>query len=131
MTVTSTSYSNTLFKLQMVMKKRRRLLSRGVILHHNNVSSHNASLTQTRIKNMKWEILMHSLYSPNLTPSDFHTSSSPKSDLGGKHFKMGELNSPVKAFFQKQETEWYCRGIQNWAKRHNKNHNLGGNDVEK
>ncbi len=64
---------------------------------------------------MKWEILKHSPYSPDLTPSDFHAFKPLlKDNLGGKHFKTGEeLKSAVKALVQKREAEWYYRGIQN------------------
>ncbi len=91
MNVTSASYFDTLVRLQMVIKEKHcRLLSRGVILHHDNMSSHTTSLTQTLVRNMKWKILKHSSYSPDLTPLDFHVFLSLKGDLGGKHIEMEE-----------------------------------------
>ncbi len=56
--VTSASYFYTLVKLKMVTKENNcGLLSRGVILHNDNMSSHAVGLTQTPVKNMKWENL--------------------------------------------------------------------------
>ncbi len=81
---------------------------------------------------MKLEIMKHSPYSPEFTPSYFHALFSMKCNFGGKHFEMEEeLKSAMKAFFQKQEAEWYYKGIQNWVKWHNKCLDSDGNYVEK
>ncbi len=113
-----------------IKSKCCRIFRRGIILHRNNASSHTASLARTLVKNMK-EILKPSPYSTDLTPSEFYAFLSLKDDLGGHNFEMEELKSAVKAFFQKQEAEWYYRGIQNWAKQSNKCFNSGGKYVEK
>ncbi len=101
-------------------------------MHHDNESSHTSGFTQIPAKNMKRETLKYSLYSTDFILSDFHVFSSLNGDLGGKHFEMEEeLKSAVKAFLQKQEAEWYYRGMQNWLKRHKTCLYFEGNYIEK
>ena len=73
-TVNADRYFDTLVKLhEAIRRKRPGLLTRRPILLHDNARPHSAQLTQTLIRNLKWETFPHPAYSPNLTPSEFHT----------------------------------------------------------
>ncbi|UYV63884.1 hypothetical protein LAZ67_2005884 [Cordylochernes scorpioides] len=62
-----------LTKLRAAIKRKRLgLLSRKVLLVHDNARPHAARTTQTLLENLKWEIFTHPPYSPDLAPSDFH-----------------------------------------------------------
>ena len=61
------------------------LLSRGVILLHDNARPHTARLTLQTVNNLGLEVLQHPPYSPDLAPSDPSFSSHEKM-LGGQKF---------------------------------------------
>ncbi|CAH2100956.1 unnamed protein product [Euphydryas editha] len=55
-----------------IRRKRRGLLSKGVILQHDNAHPHTAQLTRDKLQELGWEVLPHPAYSPDLAPSDFY-----------------------------------------------------------
>jgi hypothetical protein len=48
------------------------MLTKGVVLLHDNALSHTAAHTNALINLLKWEIFDHPPYSPDLAPSDYH-----------------------------------------------------------
>ena len=73
-TITKIYYANLLLnKFHPKIKKRRRgLISTGVILHHDNASAHTSYHVLSTIHNLRYELLRHSPYSPDLAPSDYY-----------------------------------------------------------
>ena len=73
-TITKTYYANLLInKLHPEIKKRRRgLISTGVIFHHDNTSAHISYHVLSTIRNLRYELLRHPPYSPDLAPSDYY-----------------------------------------------------------
>ena len=60
-------------KLHPKIKKRRRgLISTDVILHHDNASAHTSYSVLSAMHNLRYELLHHPPYSPDLTPSDYY-----------------------------------------------------------
>jgi histone-lysine N-methyltransferase SETMAR len=93
------------------VKKRRGLLSTGVILHHDNAWPHTARATAATIEDLHFECLPHPPYSPDLAPSDYHMIGPLKEALGGKKFQSDEeihravhdwLKSQPKGFFPQE-----------------------------
>ena len=72
-TMTKTYYADILVnKLHPEIKKQRRgLISAGVILHHDNALAHISFLVSFTIHDLKYELLCHSPYSPDLVSSDY------------------------------------------------------------
>jgi transposase len=48
------------------------MLTKGVVLLHDNARPHTAARTNALIKRFNWEIFDHPPYSPDLAPSDYH-----------------------------------------------------------
>ena len=48
------------------------MLTKGVVLLHDNARRHTAAQTNVLIKLFSWEIFDRPPYSPNLAPSDYH-----------------------------------------------------------
>lgn len=44
----------------------------SVIIQHINFHPHIANMTKHAIKKVGWEVLLHSPYSPDLAPSEYH-----------------------------------------------------------
>jgi len=73
-TINSARYSDLLANnlKPAVHTKRQGLLSKKVLLLHDNVRPHTTSQTVETINHLGFEVLEHPAYSPDLTPSDYH-----------------------------------------------------------
>jgi len=91
-TVNSATYADLLKNhLHPAIKsKRRGLRSTGVLLQHDNARPHTARSTVAPIQDLTFEYLPHPLYSPNLTPSDFHVFGPLKEKMRSKSFRCDE-----------------------------------------
>jgi transposase len=56
------------------------------LLLHDSARPHTARATIDALETLKFEVLSHPPYSPDLAPSDFHFFSHLKRDLKGTHF---------------------------------------------
>ena len=85
-TVDSVLYCQQLTRLQEAIQKMRpELLNRkGVVFHHDNARPHTSLMTRQKLTELGWEVLMHPLYSPDLTPPDYHFFRSLQNFLDGK-----------------------------------------------
>jgi hypothetical protein len=61
-------------------------LSKGVLLLHDNARPHTAAATLDTTGRVKFQILQHPLYSPDLSPSDYHVFGPQKDSLRGRRF---------------------------------------------
>jgi len=113
--VTSGTYADLLKNhLRPAIKsERRRLLSTGVLLQHDNARPHTACSTVATIQDLSFECLPHPPYLLDLAPSDFNVFGPLKEAMGGKSFRSDEevqqavyewLHSQSKSFF-------FSRGI--------------------
>ncbi|GFS87375.1 histone-lysine N-methyltransferase SETMAR [Trichonephila clavipes] len=62
------------------------MLSKGVLLLHDNAMPHTSLTTRELIEYFGWELLDRAPYSTGLAPSDFHPFRYLKHSLGGKRF---------------------------------------------
>ncbi|GFV87716.1 histone-lysine N-methyltransferase SETMAR [Trichonephila clavipes] len=89
--INSGTYCATLRKLRRAFQnKRRSMLSKGVLLLHDNVRPHTFRMTRELIDSFGWEVWDHAPYIPDLALSDFPLFRDPKYSLGGKHFSYNE-----------------------------------------
>ncbi|GFT77420.1 mariner Mos1 transposase [Trichonephila clavipes] len=73
-----------------------------VILQHDNARPHVAKVVKTYLETLKWEVLPHPLYSPELAPSDYHLFRSMAQCLADQYFRPYEeeelVNTSEEAF---------------------------------
>jgi len=89
-TVTSDRYFDTMVHLCQAMKvKRPGLLSRGVIIIHDNVTPHTSGLVCTLrvLTDFGWYVFQHPPYSPDLAPSHYYLFCELKQSIGGQRFQ--------------------------------------------
>jgi hypothetical protein len=98
---------------------------------HDNARPHTAAATQNLITTFSWEQFDHSLYSPDLVPSDFYLFLHLKSFLGGRRFHDDEVKEAVTTWFASQAAAFYDEGIQKLVQRYDKCLNNDGNYVKK
>jgi histone-lysine N-methyltransferase SETMAR len=84
------------------------MLSRGVVMLHDNARPHTAAATQDLIPTFGWEQFDHASYSPDLAPTDFYMCLQLKTFLG------------VRRGFASQAASFYDAGIQKLVPRYHK-----------
>ena len=61
-----------------------------VILQHDNARPHVAKPVKTYLETLKWEVLPHPLYSPDIVPSDYYLFRSMAHGLADQQFRSYE-----------------------------------------
>jgi len=84
-TVNSARYIETIKNLQWRVCRVRGSTSQILSLH-DNARPHTAHTTIEAMETLKFEVLSHLPYSPDLAPSDFHFFPHLMRDLKGTHF---------------------------------------------
>jgi histone-lysine N-methyltransferase SETMAR len=84
-TVNSARYIETTKNLRRRVCRVRGLTSR-ILLLHDNARPHTARATIEVLETLRFEVLSHLPYSPELAPSDFHSFRHLKRDLKGTPF---------------------------------------------
>jgi hypothetical protein len=84
------------------------------------------------MQKVKWDILDHPTYSPDLAPNDFHLFLHLKKHLAGKNFDDDdEVQEEVMKWFKGQAADFYESGIQKLVPRLNKCLDNAGDYFEK
>jgi len=75
-----------------LQKKRPALVNRKeVILQYDNAGPHVAKTTLEKLKELKWEALIHPPHSPDLAPTNFYLFLSLSNILRGKNLVPWDL----------------------------------------
>jgi histone-lysine N-methyltransferase SETMAR len=132
-TITGQYYADLLLRLRHSIKEKRRgMLSRGVLLLHDNAPVHAAKIAQVALNEAGFQQLPHPAYSPDLAPSDFHLFRHLKANLRGQRFRAdNEVCQAAEAFLASKSSNWYLDGIQMLEHRYEKCIYVGGDYVEK
>jgi histone-lysine N-methyltransferase SETMAR len=77
-----------------IRTKRRELLSKTVLLHHDSAQPHAAATIET-IQKLNFKLFPHPPYSPDLASSDYHLFGSLKKALQGHRFGSDEVRQAV------------------------------------
>ena len=85
-----------------------------VLYHHDNAPSH-TSLKAAKLDQLRFELVAHPSYSPDLTPSDYYLF--PNLKLQGKRFTSNEeVITETEAYFEGLDVSYYRKGNQNVGK---------------
>ncbi|KFM64801.1 Histone-lysine N-methyltransferase SETMAR, partial [Stegodyphus mimosarum] len=130
-TINAARYCETLTKLRRaIQNKRRGMLSKGIVLLHDNARPHTAGVTQSLIRQFHWEQFDHPPYSPDLAPSDYHLFLHMKRELGGKCFGSDDdTKNAVESWLSKLAGSFFDDGIQKLVTRYDKCLIIGRNYV--
>ncbi|KAG5326409.1 MOS1T transposase, partial [Pseudoatta argentina] len=78
---------------ELLLQRQKRkgfLIHDKVILLHDNARPHVAKPVKTYLETLKWEVLPHPPYSPDIAPSDFHLFRSMAHGLADRRFHSYE-----------------------------------------
>jgi transposase len=108
------------------------MLTKGVVLLHDNVRPHTAPHTHALIKLFNSEIFDHPPYSPDLAPSDYHLFIKMKVWLATQRFHTNEeLMDGVNNWLHNLVAPFFNKGLQKLVSRYDTCLNVDGNYVEK
>jgi hypothetical protein len=115
----------------VIQKKKREMLTSGIVLLHDNARPHTAARTRALLEHFNWELFDHPAYIPDLAPSDYHLITYLKNWLRSQRFNSKkEMMEGVKMWPSSQEADFFDTTIQKLIPRY-KCHNFGDDYVEK
>jgi len=89
-----------------------------VILQHDNARSHVAKSVKIYLETLKWEVLPHSLYSPDIAPSDYHLFQSMAHSLADQHLhSYEEIKNWVNTWIASKDEQFFRREIRTLPER--------------
>jgi histone-lysine N-methyltransferase SETMAR len=111
--ISAPRYCDTLNKLQRAIRQKQQgMLSKGVIVLHDNVRPRVTDTCHDTLQRFGWEVLAHPLYSPDLVPCDFHIFGPLKQSLKGRWFtSSAEVCQAVEEWLATQPASFYAEGI--------------------
>ena len=81
-----------------------------MLLH--DARPHTAAHTLDTLKQLKWEAMEHTAYSPDLAPSDFHFFGPLKNALRGRRFSCDDVKAAVHQWLRTQLKTFFADGIK-------------------
>ncbi|CAK1602432.1 unnamed protein product [Parnassius mnemosyne] len=112
--------------------KNDQVWRKKIIFHQNNARVHTCVKAMSKIKELKYDLLPHPPYSPDLAPSDFHLFLKLKIFLDGQKFVTNdEVIAAVEDYFAGLERNHFMEGITALERRWNKCVEVHGYYVEK
>ena len=132
-TIDAEYYSYLLVHLKDILEEKRSgKFLKGVLFLHDNDPAHRALATQKKLSYLGFQCLDHTLYSPDLVPSDYHLFSGLKKLLKGRHFSSdAEVIAAAETWSDGQNSEFFfLNGLQKLQQRARKCIELRGEYVE-
>uniref|UniRef100_H2ZS50 Mos1 transposase HTH domain-containing protein n=1 Tax=Latimeria chalumnae TaxID=7897 RepID=H2ZS50_LATCH len=125
--MTGEYYASLMWKLRQAIKEKRQgMLTKGVLLLHDNVPVHNACVAQAAIHECGFKQLNHPPYSPDLAPSDYL-----EAYLCGKRFSNDEELMEVTEAWLQDTSQKYFAGIDSLQDKWSKCIEVKGDYIEK
>ncbi|GBP30478.1 Mariner Mos1 transposase [Eumeta japonica] len=88
-----------------------------VILQHDNARAH-VKVVKTYLETLKWEVLSHSPYFPDVAPSDYHLFRSMAHGLADQHFRSyEEVKNWIDSWNASKDGQFFQRGIRTLPER--------------
>ena len=107
-TVNSARYFETIKNLRRRVRRVRGSISR-ILLLHDNARPHTARPTIDALEKLKFEVLSHPPYSPDLAPSNFHFFP----HLKRTHFTSDEeVKQTVTSWIKQKTPEFFIDGMR-------------------
>ena len=83
------------------------------LFQQDNAPVHKSMKTMVKLNDLRFELLPHPPYSPDLAPSDFYLFADLKKMLQGKRFSSdGEVIAATKAYCEAKDKSFYNKGIE-------------------
>ena len=115
-TVTAAFYKTVLKKLKAHLRRRhRKTVFKCLLFLHDDAPAHKAHIVTEFLKSEKVNVFPHSIFSPDLAPSDCYLFPKLKFRLSAERYKSrNALGSAVYQFFMGVPIQDYEKCFQNW-----------------
>lgn len=113
-TITAERYCRELDVVhQKLLEMRPALVNRrGPILLHDNARPHVSHLTTQKLNQLRYEVLPHPAYSPDLAPTDFHLFKHLDGFLKDKNFtNVADIEIAFECFIASRNSDFFRNGI--------------------
>ncbi|CAK9820322.1 Histone-lysine N-methyltransferase SETMAR [Anthophora plagiata] len=113
-TVTAALYVQQLARVQEKLEEKRPALvnRKGVMLLHDNARPHTARIAEEKIPDLKWSVLLHPPYSPDLVLTDNYLFRFLQSSLSGKKFNNNnEVREYIDTFIACKDPDFFASGV--------------------
>ena len=92
-----------------------------MIVQHDNARRHVAKPVKTYLETLKWKVLPHPPYSPDIVPSDYYLFRSQQHGLADQQFRLYEdIEKCLDSWIASKDEHFYHNGIralpESWAK---------------
>ena len=89
-----------------------------VILQHDNARPHVTKSVKTYLETLKWEVLPHPPYSPDIAPSDYYLFRSMAHGLADQQFRSYEdIKKWLDSWIASKDEHFYRNGTRALAER--------------
>ena len=103
-----------------------------MLFHQNNAPTHTSAIATAKLFHLRYEILPHPPYSPDLTPSEYFLFPNVKIWLKGKIFSSNEeIIAATNEYFEGFDKNYFLEGIKKLEYRYNKCIQLKRDHLEK
>jgi len=107
----------TLRSLKQRIRRIRPERNKFLLLHDNARPRYNAQ-TQEAMRSLKFTVVPHPPYSPDLAPSDFWLFPKLKETLKGQYFSsVDEVEAAVRKWIRSQPENFFVDGMNKWIER--------------
>ena len=119
-TITGDRYRTQLMRLSRALKDKRPQYNERndkVILQHDNARSL-AKVVKTYLEMLKWQVLPHPPYSPDVAPSDYHLFRSMAHGLADQYFRFyEEVKNWIDSWIASKDDQFFRREIRTLPER--------------
>ncbi|XP_070851358.1 histone-lysine N-methyltransferase SETMAR-like [Drosophila suzukii] len=118
-TINSENYIKLLDRLDRVIKEKRpHMAKKKPLFHQDNAPCHKSMATMVKLSELRFELLPHPPYSPDMAPSDYWLFSYLKKHLQGKRYRSNEeVIVDTETYFEGKSSSFYKNGIERLEKR--------------
>lgn len=115
-TITGERYRLQLMRLSRALREKRPQYEQRhekVILQHDNARPNVAKPVKTYLETLKWEVLPHPPYSPDIAPSDYYLFRSMAHGLADQQFRSYEdIKKWLDSWIASKDEHFYRNGIR-------------------
>ena len=116
-TINAAYYSSLLQTVHSKLPRvRPGMIHKCPLFLHDNARVHTTKVFMAKLHDLKWQLLSHPAYSPDVAPSNFHLFGLLKDPLCGRRFGCeSELKSSVNEVVRTMSKDWFEEGIKKVA----------------
>lgn len=131
-TINADYYVALLDRLDAILReKRKRTQRKNILFLHDNAPAHKAHKSMNKLEQLRYELVEHPPYSPDLAPSDYYLFPNLKKMLQGRRFTSNEeVETQTNAYFEALPKLYYQTGLEMLKNRWTRCITLKGDYVE-